>query len=145
MKKRIFALGLVFLLLALGVGSVLAGGAGNGTLVKFLYYDYQGTEYYCEGYFLETGSGIVHEWRDNVECINWGQPITSFHLVFKPTDKFDEDDWGNNDNLMGCNPGPWTLTEAYVDLDDDEADLTDFFGERYEKTYWSCVFQWGGD
>ena len=62
------------------------------------------------------------------------------HLVFQAKDKFDADDWGNNDNLLGCYPGPWTLDDTYpVDLGDDEGDLTDFFGERYEKTYWSCV------
>lgn len=143
-KRRMITWFVVVLVLALGVTTVLAKGQKKRALVKFDYTDETGTEYYCEGEFLKTGSGIVHEWRDNPECINWGMPVTSFHLVFKPMAKFQEDE-GGGENLLGCYPGPWLLTDAYVDLDDDEADLTDYYGEPYEQGYWACVYEWKQD
>jgi hypothetical protein len=141
MKKRAILLTLLLLVLAISVATVLAKGSKNGTLVIFEYTDEQGIEYYCEGHFLQTASGIVHEWRDNVECVNWGLPMYSFQLVFKPTDKFDNEGW-EEEGLLGCYAGPWMLTDAYVDLDGDQGDLSDFFGEPNEQTYWVCVYSW---
>ncbi len=136
MKKWMVVLGLTLVLLVAAVGAVTA--KDNKLLVKFLFYDEADTEYYCEGIFMKTGSGIVHEWRDNPECISWGMPISNFHLVFKPTDKFDNEGW-EEEGLLGCFPGEWVLDNTYIDLGEDEADLTDFFTA---DSYWSCVYLW---
>ena len=133
MKKRVLTLGLIVIVMALVAGTALAKG-GNRTFIRFMQYS-GGEGYYCEGYFMETGSGIVHEWRNNPECINYGD--TSLHLVFKPTDKF-EDEGCDDENCFGCYPGPWSLNSSYVDLGDDEADLADFL----EGEFWACVYLW---
>ena len=135
MKRRIVIVLMVLAMVLVAVSSVAA--KDPKSIVKFTYTE-DGVEYICEGIFLKTGSGIVHEWRDNPECINWNAPITNFHLVFKPTDKFDNDDW-EQDGLMGCFPGEWVLSDAYVNQTGDEADLEDFFTA---DSYWSCVYVW---
>jgi hypothetical protein len=128
MKRRILALAVALILV------LLALGAGNRTFIRFMQYS-GGEDYYCEGYFMETGSGIVHEWRNNPECSIYGD--TSLHIVFKPTDKF-EDEGCDDENCLGCYPGPWSLNETYVDLGDDEAELADFLAGEF----WACVYLW---
>jgi hypothetical protein len=140
MRKLWIVLALALVLVTVGAGTALAGGAKNGTLVKFNYLE-DGETYYCEGYFLRTASGIVHEWRMNPECISWGMPFSNFHLVFKPTEGFEDEGWEDK-GLLGCYPGEWVLDDTYVDLGGDEGDLTDFFGPRDEDAYWSCVYLW---
>jgi hypothetical protein len=133
MKRRILALAVILVLLALVTSTALAGGATNGTLVKYGH----GGGFYCEGYFLRTGSDIVHVWRNNPECVDFGG-ITSLHLVFKPYDKFDFecDDEGF---LMGG--GPWNLERSlYYDLpeEEDEGDIAEFLVGDYQV----CIYTW---
>jgi hypothetical protein len=140
MNRRLLMLAAVVLLLVTVTGTVLAGGARNGTFVRFN----QGP-YYCEGYFLATKSGIVHEWRDNEEC--GYVPMTdetSVHIVFKPVAKFEEADC-DDDGFLFQVPYPWTLNEFYVDLDGDEADLRDFLGKDDKDFWWVCFYTWDTD
>ncbi|MCU0522738.1 MAG: hypothetical protein MUF84_18875 [Anaerolineae bacterium] len=137
MKKRLLVLAGILALLAVATGTVLAGGATNGTFVRFN----QGP-YYCEGYFLETKNGIVHEWRNNEEC--GYVPLTtetSVHIVFMPTAKFAEADC-DDDGFLFQVPVPWTLSSAYVDLPDDDANLREYFGLDGDRTYWVCFYYW---
>jgi hypothetical protein len=140
MKRKLLVLALVVLLLAFAATIALAKGARNGTFVRFG----QGP-FYCEGYFLATKSGIVHEWRDNVECGYVPMTTeTSVHIVFKPVDKFAEADC-DDDGFLFQVPTPWTLTENYVDLDGDDADLRDFLGQDGEDFWWVCFYTWDTD
>lgn len=142
MKKHILALAAALLLLVLIAGTVLAkGGARNGIFVRFDQLGFVPGYYaYCEGYFLEAANGIVHEWRDNPECkYHPDMTATALHLVFKPVAQFpvaDCDDAG----LFVQVPNPWTLNSTYVDLDEDDADLRDFFGQDGERYYWVCMY-----
>ncbi|MCU0523015.1 MAG: hypothetical protein MUF84_20305, partial [Anaerolineae bacterium] len=130
LKKRLLMLAAVVLHLVTVTGTVLAGGARNGTFVRFN----QGP-YYCEGYFLATASGIVHEWRDNEECGYVPMTTeTSVHIVLKPVTKFEEADC-DDDGFLFQVPGWWTLNTNYVDLDEDEADLRDVLGKDNED-FW---------
>ena len=146
MKKRLAVLAVALLLLVLMAGTALAkGGAGNGTFVRFVQTGaFPGMEpSYCEGYFLKTGNGIVHEWRNNPECAPYAPVITetSLHLVFKPVPKFtaaDCDDAG----LVFEVPSEWALDPDYVDLDGDDADLRDILGQDGEQWYWVCMYEW---
>jgi len=171
MRKRLLMLAAVVLLLVTVTGTALAGGAKNGTLVLFDNYapefvgvgapkvDENGavvmTWYNCEGYFLKLPNGTIHEWRneDNgYDCVDWGMGpalgITSFHLVFKPIDKFPNDDpatnpeaWADEDQLLGCQLGHWTLNPTYEDAsEEDDADLDEVF--EVGRKYWSCVYLW---
>jgi hypothetical protein len=140
MTKRLLVLAAVVLLLITVSGTVLAGGARNGTSVHFN----QGP-YYCEGYFLEAKSGIVHEWRDNEECgYVPTTDETSVHIVFKPVSKFEEADC-DDDGFLFQVPYWWTLNQFYVDLDGDEADLRDFLGQDGEDFWWVCFYTWDTD
>lgn len=146
MKKRVLVFGLVFLMLALGVGTVLAGGAKNGTTVFFNTLQSSTGDYvYCEGYFKTTGSGIVHEWRDNPECVPYAPtiPSPSLHLVFKPAEKFDSPDCDADEIVYWS--GLWTMnTTTYQDVPgaDDEADLEDFLGEAGVDFWQVCIYEW---
>lgn len=149
MKKRLFVLVGALLLLVLVTGSVLAkGGASNGTFVRFMQTGVlPGVDpSYCEGFFLEASSGIVHEWRNNSECIPYAPYITetSLHLVFKPVTKFQEADCDDSDFVFQV-PYEWTLTADYIDLADDEADLRDFLGQDDEQYWWVCFYYWDSD
>jgi hypothetical protein len=153
MKKQIVVLGLVILLLVMGSSAVVAGGAKNATLVLFeiqkmiapgVYDDYF---VYCEGYFMRTGSGIVHEWRDNPECLAYPEafiPSASLHLVFKPAEKFDSPDCDDKSTLYWS--GLWSIDETYQDLDlpneVDDANLADFLGEENVDFWQVCIYAW---
>ena len=116
--------------------------ASAGTLVKF----YQ-TDLYCEGRFLETRDGVVHEWRNNPECNPYasaGMAETSLHLVFKPASKFATTEC-DSDGWSFAVPYEWTLNANYVDIGGDEADLRDFLGQDDEQFWWVCMYKWGGD
>ena len=147
MKKRMLVLVGALLLLVLVTGSVLAkGGASNGIFVRFNQLGFEpGYQAYCEGSFLETANGIVHEWRNNPECVYApGMVATSLHIVFKPLGKFPVADCDDAD-LFAQLPDPWTLNYTYIDLEEDEADLRDFFGQYGERYYWVCMYHWDSD
>jgi len=147
MKKHTMALAAALLLLTLITGAGLAkGGATNGVFVRFNQAGYVPGYYaYCEGYFLETANGIVHEWRNNPECSYApGMTATSLHLVFKPVEKFPAADCDDADLFVEL-PYQWTINQTYVDLGEDEADLRDFFGQDGERYYWVCMYHWDSE
>ena len=138
MKRRLLTVVLIVLMLAMGAGAVLAGGAKNGTFIRL-----DQTGHYCEGYFLETGSGIVHEWRNNPECVPYAPYITeaAVHLVFKPADKFPEADCDDSGFIFRFRMSGH-LPLSYTDLGDDEANLRDFLGQDGEQYWWVCFYEW---
>jgi len=150
MKKRMLVLASALLVLVLGVGTVLAGGAKNGTTVYFdtLLYGTADTYVYCEGYFMTTGNGIVHEWRNNSTCVPYPPqfiPSPSLHLVFKPADKFDSPDCDDEGILYWS--GLWSLDPIeYVDADAenefDDKNLADVLGEAGEDYWQVCIYEW---
>jgi len=146
MKKRLLALVLVTMLLAVAAGTALAGGARDAPFIKFLQ---QGPlvpgPYYCEGTYMTTANGIVHGWRNNPECVPYKPVINEYavHMVFKPMSKFAEADCDDEGFIIEVSD--WTLNEMYVDLPDDDADLRDVFGEDGERYYWVCFYHWDTD
>ena len=173
MKKRwlLLSLGLVLVLLTVVAGTVLAKGSkkqvvlfdnlapefvGPGTPLDACpdseEFCPQMKWYPCEGLFMTTGSGIIHEWRGGAPCLDWGMGV-DFHLVFKPIAEFPNDDpavnpdaWADDAEPIGCNEGPWTLDQTYSDADpdnvNDDKNMADIFGDR---EYWSCVYLWEHD
>lgn len=146
MKKRILIVALVMVALLAGVTGVTAKGSRNATTVFFQTANsFTGEFVYCEGYFMETGNGMVHEWRENPECIPYAPaiPSPSLHLVFKPAEKFDSPDCDDQKILYWS--GLWTLNPAtYQDLPGalDEADLSDFLGEPGVDFWQVCIYEW---
>jgi hypothetical protein len=149
MKKRLLLFTVVLVFLALAPSSALAGGARNATFVKFeqagVFYP---GPYYCEGYYMETGNGIVHGWRENPECVPYQPFITEYkvHMVFKPASRFSEPDCDDKGYITEVGPatgtGPWTLGDSYKELPGDDADLSDIFGEQ---SFWVCFYEWTED
>lgn len=154
MKRRFMIVLLVLVMVGLISVPVIAGGAKHGTYVYFeiqkmiapdVYADYFVP---CEGYFMETGSGIVHEWRDNEECMAYPEafiPSASLHLVFKPQSNFSGPDCDDEAQLYWS--GEWTLDPVtYGDLDlanqNDDANLTDVLGIPGEDMWWVCIYEW---
>jgi len=146
MKKRLLALVLVTMLLAVAAGTALAGGARDAPFIKFLQ---KGPlvpgPYYCEGTYMTTANGIVHGWRNNPECVPYQPFINEYavHMVFKPMSKFPEADCDDEGFIVEVSD--WTLNEMYVDLPDDDADLRDVFGEDGDRLYWVCFYHWDTD
>lgn len=119
---------------ALLVGPAAAGGGPNGTFVQF---DNDGGtgEAICDSYWKTTGSGLVHEWREDTDCMFQG--TAGLHLVFKPASKFSAPDCdeGSLHSITGwTNPG-------YGEYAGDDGDLSDFLttGEVYHV----CFYPWG--
>jgi hypothetical protein len=119
--KKIFLALVLSLLLLLVASTALAGGIRNTSHVRF----YQGGGPWIDSYWLETKSGLLHEWRTT----------DMKHFVFKPLWKFPEAD---------CDPDAynsflWTA-HTYPQSDDDDADLEDFL--EMGSQYWVCMYHW---
>jgi hypothetical protein len=146
MKKRLLALALVMMLLAVATGPTLAGGKRNAPFIKFLQLGpFVPGPYYCEGTYMTTANGIVHGWRNNPECVPY-QPFIneySVHMVFKPMSEFAEADCDEEGLIIEISD--WTMTGMYIEQPGDDADLRDVFGEDGERTYFVCFYHWDTD
>jgi hypothetical protein len=127
MKKRIFAVCIILIALVL-VSTVPVSAKGPKKML--VHFDT------CYATFMETGSGLVHEWRSN--CPAYAGE-TSLHIVFKPTIKFPVPDCDGEDYLgMILN---WSNAPGkYTEHGDDDANLTDFL--PYGITYTVCFYEW---
>lgn len=135
MKKRVLLVLVVVLALAATASVVWARGGPNGTFVHFLAGSLD-----CETYWLKTGSGIVHQWRNDLSCAPYNG-FYNLHYVLKPVDKFASPDCDIEGYL---DPGVDKMTtfdaSDYVDLPGDEGDLTDFLTDG--ASYWRCLYEW---
>ena len=133
MNKKLLVV-IIFGLILVTFSTALAGGSKNGTYIHFE----QSGGYDCHTYWNKTGSGLVHEWRNNDECAPYAE-YTSLHLVFKPQGKFFYADCDDAD-LLGISS--WTANLAnYTDHGGDEADLAEFITDG--ENYWVCFYMWG--
>ena len=129
MSKIRLSAKLTTILLIAGVFSVTAapvlakGGSAKGNDVWWYKHAPPNPDVYWKAIIYKTGSGIVHEWRYEVD----GEPC-DIHMIYKPVEKFPKEHYGKGWVR-------WTYDDRYIDLSGDQgADLVDFFTKYTE--YW---------
>ena len=138
MKRNLVVLLVLSLVLAVALPAA-AGGRNNTTHVK---YD-RPPDLTCDTFWKTTGSGLMHEWRDDPGC----SPIAgehSLHIVFKPDGrKWSEPDCDSGPDLLAAVTG-WTFLGGHTDYPAnegvDDGDLTDFLTPH--DSYHLCIYRW---
>lgn len=105
-------------------------GGPNGVHVGFTV----GSQPY-DSYWMETGSGLLHEWRFNEPTgPDQGKDV---HYIFKPADRFNMADCDSENLLRSF---LWTANlGSYTDHTGDEAELEDYIIDGNQ--YWVCVYE----